>query len=150
MRGPEGAGNIENFESIMARVKAMYANEGLSDNVEREIENWYWRERDETKREGGSVEQRAVFHWEWAQLYIEVGKLNQALEIVEGAITQLDEEREAKILIYDAKRAEAGLEREETITDPDLTRMRNLLLEMGAMCDAIAATIKVNNKEKNE
>jgi hypothetical protein len=91
----EGLNNIENkesFEDIKNRIVEIFNREGLSENLNSEIEKWYSRRQQETDMPGGSIEQRVVFQMKLAQIYIAVGKNDSAFDTLEDAWDEANQE----------------------------------------------------------
>lgn len=88
----EGLNNQESFEDFKNRAKEIFEREGLSENLNSEIEKWHARRQQETDMPGGTIEQRTVFQTELAQIYIAIGKNDSAFDTLEDAWTEADQE----------------------------------------------------------
>jgi hypothetical protein len=70
----------------------MFKSEGLSENLNAEIEKWHERRQQETDMPGGTIEQRVVFQIELAQIYITIGKNDSAFDTLSDAWVEADQE----------------------------------------------------------
>lgn len=87
----EGLNNQKSFEYFKNRVKEIFEREGISENLNSEIEKWHSRRQQETDMPGGTIEQRVVFQIELAQIYIAVGKNDSAFDTLEDVWTEADQ-----------------------------------------------------------
>ena len=88
----EGINTSESFEDVKNRIKEIFNGEGLSENLNSEIERWHNRRQQETDRPGGTIEQRVVFQMELAQIYIAVGKNDSAFDTLEDVWDEANQE----------------------------------------------------------
>ena len=88
----EGLNNPESFEDFKNRIADIFKNEGISENLNSEIEKWHSRRQQETDMPGGTIEQRTVFQIELAQIYIAIGKNDSAFDTLDDAWTEADQE----------------------------------------------------------
>ncbi|PIR40128.1 MAG: hypothetical protein COV33_01385 [Candidatus Zambryskibacteria bacterium CG10_big_fil_rev_8_21_14_0_10_34_34] len=88
----EELNNVEIFENVKNRIKEIFNGEGLSENLNSEIERWHNRRQQETDRPGGTIEQRVVFQMELAQIYIAVGKNDSAFDTLEDVWDEANQE----------------------------------------------------------
>ena len=88
----EGINTSESFENVKNRITEIFNGEGLSENLNSEIERWHNRRQQETDRPGGTIEQRVVFQMELAQIYIAVGKNDSAFDTLEDVWDEANQE----------------------------------------------------------
>ena len=84
----EELNNTESFESFRSRITEIFKREGLSENLEREIDIWHKRKQEETDRPGGTIEQRVVFQMELAQIYLVMERNDFAFDTLSDAWDQ--------------------------------------------------------------
>lgn len=88
----EGLNKPESFEDVKNRITEIFNREGLSENLNLEIERWHSRRQQETDMPGGTIEQRVVFQVELARIYIAVGKTDSAFDTLEDAWGEASQE----------------------------------------------------------
>lgn len=88
----EGLNNIENFESFKNRIADIFKTEGVSENLNLEIERWHARRQQETDLPGGTIEQRVIFQIELAQIYVVIEKNDSAFDTLNDAWTEADQD----------------------------------------------------------
>ena len=88
----EGLNKPENFEDVKNIISEIFKNEGISENLNSEIEKWHSRRQQETDIPGGTIQQRIVFQVELAQIYIAVGKNDSAFDTLGDAWDEANQE----------------------------------------------------------
>ncbi len=88
----EELNNQERFGDFKNRISEIFKTEGLSENLLAEVEKWHNRRYEETDRQGGTIEQRITFQMELAEIYLITERVDLALEILDDAWTQADQE----------------------------------------------------------
>jgi hypothetical protein len=88
----EELNNQESFGDFKNRISEIFKTEGLSENLSAEVEKWHSRRYEETDRYGGTIEQRIIFQMELAEIYLITERVDLALETLDDAWTQADQE----------------------------------------------------------
>ncbi len=83
----------ENFVSFLNRISAVYNENGLTPELESEINLWHDRMYESTSMPGGAIEERVVFQIQLARIYIKIGKINSAQETLSDVWTQANQDR---------------------------------------------------------
>jgi hypothetical protein len=88
----EELNHIESFESFGNRIADIFKSEGLSASLLSEIDRWHDRRYRETDEVGGTIRGRVMFQIELARLYIITERNNLALDTLNDAWTEADQE----------------------------------------------------------
>jgi hypothetical protein len=86
----EGPNNPESFESFKNRVAEIFKNEGLSENLKSEIENWSKSAYERYHKYGSPAEERISIQLQMAQIYGATEQYDNSWNTLSGAWVYAD------------------------------------------------------------